>query len=162
LLKPDDIPVAPHIIYSDKGWAGWGDWLGTGKVANHLRSYRSFDQARVYVHSLKLKSREDWNKYCQSGLKPLDIPASPGNRYYNNDWSGYGDWLGTGTIAPWKRTYRSFDEARAFVRALGLKNAKDWEKYCRIGDKPDDIPARPDRTYAGKGWMGLRDWLGEK
>ena len=28
-LKPDDIPRAPHHIYANDGWAGWGDWLGT-------------------------------------------------------------------------------------------------------------------------------------
>ena len=27
--KPDDIPRAPHHIYANDGWAGWGDWLGT-------------------------------------------------------------------------------------------------------------------------------------
>lgn len=28
--KPDDIPSAPHHIYANDGWAGWGDWLATG------------------------------------------------------------------------------------------------------------------------------------
>src|SRR5258708_5323492 len=31
--KPADIPVAPSGTYRDKGWAGYGDWLGNGTVA---------------------------------------------------------------------------------------------------------------------------------
>ena len=41
-----------------------------------------------------------------------------------------GDWLGTGTIASYLREYRSFKEARAFVRSLGLKSETEWRAYC--------------------------------
>jgi hypothetical protein len=27
---PEDIPVSPEGVYKDKGWEGYGDWLGTG------------------------------------------------------------------------------------------------------------------------------------
>ena len=37
-----------------------------------------------------------------------------------------GDWLGTGTVATHLRKYRSFKEARAFVRGLGLKSQAEW------------------------------------
>ena len=30
-LKPQDIPVSPHIVYKKKGWKDWYDWLGTEK-----------------------------------------------------------------------------------------------------------------------------------
>jgi hypothetical protein len=28
--KPDDMPSNPERKYKDKGWIGYGDWLGTG------------------------------------------------------------------------------------------------------------------------------------
>ena len=56
-----------------------------------------------------------------------------------------GDWLGTGTVATHLRQYRSFKEARAFVRGLGLKSEAEWRDYCKSGKKPDDIPANPDQ-----------------
>jgi hypothetical protein len=28
--KPDDIPKVPWKVYAENGWAGFGDWLGTG------------------------------------------------------------------------------------------------------------------------------------
>src|SRR6476660_3726857 len=38
--KPTDIPAYPHQTYAEVGWAGMGDWLGTGTIASHLREYR--------------------------------------------------------------------------------------------------------------------------
>ena len=31
--KPEDIPAGAHRTYKDKGWAGWGDWLGMGRAS---------------------------------------------------------------------------------------------------------------------------------
>ena len=59
-----------------------------------------------------------------------------------------------------KKTYRSFTEARKFVRKLGLKNLAEWRKYCKSVGKPDDIPTTPDRNYRNKGWKNMGDWLG--
>ena len=65
-----------------------------------------------------------------------------------------GDWLGTGSIASYLRQYRSFKEARAFARGLGLKSEAEWMNIAKSGEKPDDIPANPDQTYANDGWAG--------
>ena len=158
--KPEDIPAAPFYVYTAAGWAGWGDWLGTGTVALRSRQYRSFDQARAFVRGLKLKSRFEWDAYCKSGKKPHDIPANPRAVYEEQGWAGTGDWLGTGTVAPGLRRYRSFTEARALARSLGLKSQSEWYAYCKSGKKPDDIPGNPRKLYAEAGWAGIGDWLG--
>ncbi|MBV5348159.1 DEAD/DEAH box helicase family protein [bacterium] len=158
--KPEDIPMIPNKTYFGKGWKSLGDWLGTGTIATRKRKYGPFEEARAFVHKLKLKSRSEWMKYCQSGEKPDDIPANVEKTYSKKGWKGMGDWLGTGTIAPNLRVYRSFKEARAFVHDLQLKNRNDWKKYCLSGGKPDDIPAKPDNGYANNGWEGFGDWLG--
>jgi hypothetical protein len=79
--KPPDIPNSPHYVYAETGWAGYGDWLGTGRVAAQLRQYRSFHDARTFVHALRVKSAAEWWDYCKSGQKPDDIPASPHQTY---------------------------------------------------------------------------------
>jgi hypothetical protein len=38
--------------------------------------------------------------------------------------------------------FRPFAEARDYVHTLRLKNAREWEEYCNIGNKPLDIPMR--------------------
>ena len=45
------------------------------------------------------------------------------------------------------KKFRDFESAREFVRALNLKNAKEWNEYCKSGNKPDDIPSNPSSIY---------------
>jgi len=146
--RPDDIPATPEGTYK-KDWKGVGDWLGTGKIANQNRVYRSYKDARDFVQKLNLRSKTDWYDYCKLGNKPDDIPSVPNNNY-KNDFKGYGDWLGTGTVAPQDRVFLSFKEAREFVRSLKLKGQKEWYAYCKSGNKPDDIPAYP--------WVVYKEW----
>jgi hypothetical protein len=147
-----------------------GDWLGTGTVANWLRKYRPFHEARVFVRKLKLKSRTEWRAYCKGeiprlGRVPADIPVIAERTYASKGWKGMGDWLGTGAVAPTRRTFRPFTEARAFARKLKLKSEADWRAFCKgelphKGSRSTDIPAHPERKYAAKGWASWGDWLG--
>ena len=121
--------------------------------------YRSFKEARKFVHSLKLKSNKKWRVYCRSGKRPVDIPTNP-NRIYKKEWTTWGDWFGTGTIAKYYIKYRPFREARKFVCSLKLKNQSDWREYTKSGKKPADIPSDPNVVYKNKGWKNLGDWLG--
>ena len=120
--------------------------------------WRSFKEARKFVRSLKLKNREEWRKYSKSGKRPADIPAGP-DLFYKEEWKGMGDWLGTGTLSNRNLSFRSFSDARKFVRKLGLKHDGEWRQYCKSGKKPDDIPTNPNRTYK-KEWISMGDWLG--
>ncbi len=167
---PVDIPSSPDQVYADTGWTDWGDWLGSGNVANFLTPSRPFRQARAYARNLKLKNEGEWRAFCKGelqhvGMRPRDIPTNPNRVYADQGWSGMGDWLGTGRIATHLRKYRSFQQARGFVRKLKLSNAKEWYAYCKgemphLKKLPPDIPANPRQIYADKGWSGIRDWLG--
>ncbi len=158
--KPENIPSTPRLIYKDKGWFGMHDWLGTGKISYNLVKFRSFNEAREFARNLKLKSRTEWEEYCHSGKKPIDIPITPHSTYKDSGWLNMGDWLGTGTIAPSLRTFRPFKDARAHVHKLNFRSEKDWRRYYRSGEKPDDIPSNPNTTYKNSGWLSMGDWLG--
>jgi len=156
--KPADVPASPEWIYSSQGWIGMSDWLGNGRT--NRGQYRPFKKARAFVRDLSLKSADGWRAYCMSGKRPADIPSNPNTAYANSGWAGFGDWVGTGTVATHLRDYRSFEKARAFVRGLGLKSTNEWYEYRRSGKKPADVPAAPHRVYSDQGWAGMRDWLG--
>ena len=158
--KPDDIPCNPNTVYKDKGWIGWGDWLGTGVIANQNRIFRDFEEARAYIHQLQLKNSQEWFDWIKSGAKPDDIPCNPNIVYKDKGWIGYGDWFGTGSVATFNRTYRPFLQARAYVHKLQLKNTQEWADWIKSGAKPDDIPSNPNLIYKDTGWMGYGDWLG--
>jgi hypothetical protein len=137
--KPDDIPADPPKVYQEKGWIGWGDWLGTGNIASYNRTYRPFEEARAFANNLGLKNRNDWRVWSKSDGKPDDIPANPPQTYKNEGWLGWGDWLETGTIANQNRVYLSFEEARVYVRSIGLKNRDAWRDWSKSDTRPKNI-----------------------
>jgi hypothetical protein len=159
--KPENIPASPNRTYK-KDWKGNGNWLGTGTISNRDKVFRPFHEAQEFVQKLELKDLKEWREYCNSGDKPDDIPKSP-NYTYKKDFKGVGDWLGTGRIADkdkMNKLFLPFTEAREFVQKLKLKNFSEWQKYCKSGNKPDNIPSTPNNTYKKKGYLNLGDWLG--
>jgi hypothetical protein len=156
--KPVDIPAYPDEVYEEE-WVNWGDWLGTGFIAYKQRQFLPFAKAREIVHKLRLENVREWQEYSKSEKRPANIPTEPAG-YYKKEWVNWGDWLGTGTPATKNRIYRPFDEAREFVRSLGLKGDSEWRKYRKSGKKPDDIPANPWDVYKDQGWTTIGDWLG--
>jgi hypothetical protein len=85
--------------------------------------WRSFEEARAFVRKLGLKGQVDWYTYCASGKKPKDIPITPPKVYADTGWINWGDWLGTGRQT--RVNWRSFKDARSFVRGLGLKSPSE-------------------------------------
>ena len=59
-----------------------------------------------------------------------------------------------------KKRFRSFTEARKFVRKLGVKTKEEWMQYVKLGKLPNDIPRDPRHAYISKGWKNWGDWLG--
>jgi hypothetical protein len=166
--RPTNLPKAPDRVYG-AAWRGWHNWLGTPGGSRADARYRPFEDARSFVRSLGLDGFKAWRAYCRGDLaglepKPTDIPANPSALYSTQGWKGFGDWLGTGHVATYERSYRPFEDARAFARSLGLTTEDEWREYTR-GERPDlaplprDVPANPRRRYRGEGWSGYVDWL---
>lgn len=159
---PIYIPKNPYY-YKDKGWKGFGDFLGTGSIGSQNRVYKDFSSARKFIHSLKLKSSKEWFIYLKEGGKPNDIPTKPERTYKDKGWIGMSDWLGHGKTTHHNIKYREFDKARTFARSLKLSSVKEWkEEYCKSGKKPIDIPTNAYQKYQNKGWKGWVDFLGKE
>jgi len=156
---PKNIPKDPGKTYKNKGWTNWGDFLGTGTIANKNKKHRSFRKASQFARSLKLKSRREWDDFCKSSKKPDDIPQDPVQIYKNKGWKGFGDWLGTGYVANMRRQFISYTEAKKYARSLKLKNGSEWRAFCKTGKIPKDIPKDPQKSFK-KGWKSWRDFLG--
>ena len=166
--KPDNIPTTPERTYAKKGWKGYGDWLGTGNLSNSAKSKLklSFTEARTFARSLNLKSETEWRAYCKGEMprlkaRPDGVPSTPAQAYKKEGWLGFGDWLGTGTIAPRlrrKAVYPKFELARSFARSLGFKKRAEWQRLCK-GDFPSNMSKSPQRTYKNSGWISWADWL---
>jgi hypothetical protein len=126
-------------------------------------NFLDLEVARKYAHGLKLSGRRAWAKHCTSGNKPSNIPSAPAEVYKDKGWISWSDFLGTETVATYKRVYRGFESSREYVHNQDIKDRKDRESYniyCKSGRKPDDIPSAPDRIYKNKGWISWSDFLG--
>ena len=123
-----------------------------------MKKYRSFTKARNYVRLLKLNSSIEWEEYCKSGKKPDDIPVVP-RIVFKERWNGFGDWLGTNTIANQviSAGYLPPQEAGPIIRKLredyGLKNKADWVRFTKTHKKILEklhLPADPVVVYSLK------------
>ncbi|XRB03372.1 methyltransferase domain-containing protein [Pycnococcus provasolii] len=162
--RPHDIPSHPDATYASSGWLSLGDFLGFAEGQGARGLFRSFEDARVYVHTLGLKSKKEWRAWSKSGKRPHDIPSHPDATYASSGWTSYGDFLG---YAEGKKAqvrnhtdFRSFEDARTYVRELGLKSKKEWETWRKSGARPHDIPSHPETKYASSGWTSYGDFLG--
>ena len=92
--RPEHVPLNPEKSYANE-WVSWPDFLGTTKEVIRARRYRTFDEARIYVHELRLKNHKEFENWCHSGDRPSDIPSGPQKIYRLSGWRSWGDFLGT-------------------------------------------------------------------
>lgn len=159
---PVNVPKNPEKIYKNSGWTNWGDWLGTSKVSSHKRTFLSFEEAKVEVKKLNLKSIADWRNFVLKNPNFTLLPANPDKVYKNSGWKNWGDFLGTGNVAHKDKKFLEFEDMQAFVLNLGLKNELEWRAWKRVNDLPANIPGNPDRIYKDKGWRGWAYFFGRK
>jgi hypothetical protein len=77
-FKTLNLPVGPESAYSGKGWVSWGDFLGTGVIAVSKLVFKSYEEAKVDVHRLDLKSQKEWYDFTKTeDFKSLKLPATP-------------------------------------------------------------------------------------
>src|SRR6185437_1555456 len=135
--RPSDIPVVPRSRYASE-WRGWADWLGNEGVvprrllkAEHLRP---FTQAREFVRSLGFKRQADFYEWSKTPQRPTDIPSNP-RAVYDDEWTGWADWLGTGLARQRQGGQRlpflPFLEARTHVHGLGFKRQAEWQAWAK-------------------------------
>ena len=71
------------------------EWV-TGEMEQGVKQpWLPFVDARDFVRTLKLKSQADWEAYCKSGKRPVNIPSTP-RRTYGGDkgFVSFPDWMG--------------------------------------------------------------------
>lgn len=103
---PLNIPKHPNSFYHTKkagGWISFTDWLGIS--LDQTKDHMSFEAARSFARSLKLKNTSEWIRY-RNGERP-DLPSLPEGlpdkpevTYKDLGWVNYNDWLGLFVYVP--------------------------------------------------------------
>ena len=157
LLNPN-IPRSPSFIYKNQGWDNWGDFLGY-EWKPKFKNWMPFDEARIFVRKLKFNSHDEFRKYLKAN--EINIPSKPWSTYKGKGWVSIGDFLGTHRRSNVGRKYKTFEEAKAFLKPLNFKSRSEWVKYCKDVNKPHDLPVNLHKTYSKhREWKGISDFLG--
>ena len=158
---PIDMPMHPDRVYPE--FDGWPDFLGFTPI-----TWLPFDQARRFVHRLKLRNQMEYRDWVAGRLSGRGLPRSPENiptnpdQIYSDRWQGFNDFLGTPKSKNIGRTWRPFRQARKYVRSLKLTSYLEYLEWSKgkLKNKPsfpDDIPAYPYGVYdKEKDWKGSR------
>ncbi|MDA8910453.1 DEAD/DEAH box helicase family protein [Crocinitomicaceae bacterium] len=149
---PSNFPSHPQKEYVDQGWLSFGDFIGTTPGWNG--EFLSYEDAKEFIRDFLITSKTGWRKFCNSDKKPFNIPSSP-RGFYKEYWLGWGDFLGTNTIAPQNRLFPSLKEAILIVRKIGLKTHGEWTKFKKSSDfEKYNLPKAPEIVYKDEGWKG--------
>jgi hypothetical protein len=84
------LPCQPNIIYKNKGWKSWIDFLGL----ENKNLYKTYAQAKIAVKKLGIKSSHE---YMALKYRKVDkrLPSAPWLYYQNKGWVDWYDFLGT-------------------------------------------------------------------
>ena len=144
---PKDIPTAPNVTYKTE-WESMGEFLGTKNVSRKFRNYKTYDEAKKFVKSLKLKNTKEWNNYVYKINKDLsDIPKRP-NEFYKNEWKSWNDFLGSDY-----RDYLPYEETKAYVKSLNIKNIEEYRDAFKAKKFAKKLHSAPDQYFEEfEGW----------
>jgi hypothetical protein len=153
-ILPEGMTTYPDKTYHDKGWKGWGDFLGIGRKAPPL----PFEEAKKIVQSWELKDRNEFRSYAKKEGLPDGIPAGASRTYEGKEWKGWGDFLGTGRQLYRRFQCLPFEEAKKIVHSWGLKDRTEFRSYA----KEEGLPAMRSLQLPGEilmlNYLQRRNW----
>ena len=118
----------------------------------------SFEEAEIFIRNEGIQTRTEFEAWKRSGKRPRDFPSAP-DLTYKEEWTGWGNFLGEGNISTRKKEFMSFEEAQTFIQNKGFTSKGQFEQWRKSGEKPEDFPSSPERTYK-KEWTDWGDFLG--
>jgi hypothetical protein len=153
--KPHNIPTTPNIAYKDR-WLGMGDWLGTGNINTHNHTFISFNEAKIKLKELGIKTNKEWREFVKNGKNIYNIPNSPDRVY--SEWVSWNDFLNSDKLSNF-REFLSFEDAKKYVQQFNITSSSEF-KLWRKNNNETSIPVNPWKTYKNDGWVSWGDFLG--
>ena len=151
--RPKNFPSSPHTVYTE--WEGLRPFLGTGNSRKHRKDWMSYPEAQALMEKLGIKTRKEFYEWSRSGNRPFNFPSDP-RTTYNEEWKGWGSFLGTGNS--YKKDWMSYPEAQALMEKLGIKTQTEFREWSKSGNRPFNFPSDP-RTIYNEEWKGWGSFL---
>lgn len=136
------LPSNPDKFYRTCGWKSWRAFCG-------IDYYESYADAKKAAQKLGAKTIKEYHLRCGEDAKLHSMP-----RTIYAEWEGWTAFLGLV-----KRSYHSFDDARAAVQKMGFEREADYR--LRYSEDPM-LPENPKVLYQRQGWRGFRHFVGKE
>ncbi len=154
------MPSNPYEFYTGKGWSGWRHFLGTGRVVNREKPFRSYKSAQEVVQQKGITSALQYYALRKTGEVPFDMPSNPNQIYKDKGRRGWRHFLETGHVVNREKPFRSYKSAQEVVQQKGITSALQYYALRKTGEVPFDMPFNPDQIYKDKGWRSWGHFLG--
>jgi superfamily II DNA or RNA helicase len=125
-----------------------------------LEDVLPFEEAKILVKKFNIKNAKEYGNFISNNLN-IKLPKWP-QITYKDSWNGYGDYLGTGTIASNElKNYRlSYNEARNLVIKNKITTRNEYKKFRSKSEENILIlPANPEQIYKNE-WNGYGEFFG--
>ena len=84
-----------YFKYYEKEYEGSEEFFGF--FENQRKIYRSYQEAKIYAQTFKLKNLDEWHKHTKNVNFPKDIPIFP-YKFYKNEFEGMDVFLGINKV----------------------------------------------------------------
>ena len=147
-----EIPQDPRAVYKLQ-WKGYGDWLGTGRIANGQKEFPPYEELKSLVNKLGIESGRE---YRQARARNAQWPINPEKIYEKTGWVSWFEFLNKVNIE-----FIPYEETKALVSKVSLKSHADYHRWAKKFHKELRIPIKPNTAYR-EDWRGWPDFLGTK
>ncbi|MDB9984826.1 DEAD/DEAH box helicase family protein [Gammaproteobacteria bacterium] len=142
--EPFGIPKSPREYYIDKGWEGWGDFLGTINPGGRNKyAIENFGEVKKIVQAAKISSRADYQYKYKELHRGLVLAPE---RKFSSEWEGWKDFCGEHYAAN-KKGIVSYEEAKKWVHQKKISSSKNYRKLYATADIK--LPLSPADVYRG-------------
>jgi len=165
LLEKLRIPANPWQTYEKemKESGGWGDWLGTGRIAKQFQVFFTFQEFSDYIVRNKIKSYEQYKKLYSERKLSSKCRGRP-TKFYKKEWEKLSlekKWHHP--LAIFYVNSATFEQAKNHIRTMQKKfkitTLHEFRALAVMGKISPLIPRDPAIFYK-KEWNGWGDFLG--
>ena len=142
--EPFGIPKSPREYYIDKGWKGWGDFLGNiNKGRKGVSAIDDYEKAKALLLSHKITSGEEYRK-LYSGIHPGLVYNA--KKKFKDNWVSWRDYLGPHYTGR-GHSLVSYQEAKTWVHNKQITCHRDYRKLYNT--EKIMLPLSPSSYYSG-------------
>ena len=154
-----NLPYKPQNSYKNKGWVSWGDYLGTGYIADSKKKnvFVSYKSAKKIVKKENIKSLSEYEIFInKDDSKKYNLPKTLAVFYKDKGWTTSADFFETDNF--YKKDFPTYENAKKLLINENIKSKSEFENWVKTTKK--NIPKSPWGYYQNKGWISWPDFLG--